>query len=188
MAIEAIDGLHKLVVHFPIAGFTSSFLAGFIALLLDIRASKKAASSSLSEGERLKLYTIIDRFEFASYYTLVTGWLGLLVAGLLGLNDADNRRDFDNELIIYKITMAGILLLLTTALVVIKTQQLRTGRKMFGSDFSLPLDFTTRRSEYLFFILLAIMALLTILVGAAGGKYVWGSTIMEKIGFDPLIP
>ncbi len=188
MAIQAIDGLHKLVVHFPIAGFTSSFLAAFIALLLDIRTSKKMASNTLSEEEQLKLYTIIDRFEFASYYTLIIGWLGLLVAGLLGLNDADNRKDFDNNLIIYKIIMAVLLLILTTTLVVIRTRQLKSGEKVFGSDFSLPLNFSSRKSEYLFFILLSLVALVTILVGAAGGKYVWGSTIMEEIGFDPLIP
>ena len=188
MAIQAIDGLHKLVVHFPIDGFTSSFLAAFIALILDVRTSRRVASNTLSEEEQLKLYTIIDRFEFASYYTLVIGWLGLLVAGLLGLNDADNRDDFGNDLIIYKITMATILLVLTTSLVIIKTQQLRSGKKIFGSDFSIPLSFSARKSEYLFFLFLLLMALITILVGAAGGKYVWGSTIMEEIGLDPLIP
>ncbi len=197
---DLLQNLHPAVIHFPIAGILVAVTAGVIALLLGIACdvinyySKVKKKSLLSEENIERLWLFIDRFEFTSWIGAVLGELGLIIAGISGLYDAKGIDvSVNNPYLALKVQLTIYLFFILLVPIVIKLYVGIVHQKsIFGSEKGgippNPYPWSYRVPPFLYLSTLAISAFLAVLIGGAGGKFVYGHSVLEEVGLGFLLP
>ncbi len=197
---DPLQNLHPAVIHFPLAGILVAFISGVIALSLGIfldlltYLKNKKKRTYLSKENIERTWRFIDRFEFTSWVGAVLGEGGLILAGISGLIDA---RGLDpaanNPYLAFKIQLTIYLFFILLVPIMIKLYVgLVHQKSIFGTEKGglppNPYPWTFRVPPALYLFTLAISAFLAVLIGGAGGKFVYGHSVLEEFGLGFLLP
>ncbi len=197
---DLFQNLHPAVIHFPLVGIFMAFGSGLIALLivfsLDVvRYYEQRKLKELLTRERIELaWRYVGHFEFTSWIAAVMGEVGLIVAGLTGLYDADGiDAAMNNKFISFKVQLSLYLFFILLVPIMLKVYvALVHGRSIFGArtgnDSPDSQSLTYKIPPILYLFTLAICTFLAMLIAGTGGKIVYGHSILDSLGLGFLIP
>ncbi len=193
-----LENLHPATIHFPLAGIVVAFICGLIALLLGIfldfnsKLIKEKKKIILSSDASERLWRFIDRFEFSSWIGVVLAEFGLIVAGISGLYDSkgiDNA--VNNPYLAFKVQLTIYLFFILLVPFMLK---LYVGivhhKSLFGTEKGgnppNPYPLSYRIPPLLYLFTLSISAFLSILIAGAGGRFVYGHSLLDVLGLGSL--
>ncbi len=198
--VDLLQNIHPAVIHFPLAGILVAFGSGVIALLIGIFLDiakyyeGKKKKKFLSKENIERAWRFIDRFEFTSWVGAVMGEGGLIIAGLSGIY-ASNGIDaaVNNKYLAFKVQLSIYLFFILLVPIMLKLYVGIVHKKsIFGTERGgvppNPYPVTYRVPPALYLLTLAICAVLAVLIGGAGGKLVYGHSVLEEFGLGFLLP
>ncbi|MHA2091650.1 MAG: hypothetical protein ACW98K_12410 [Candidatus Kariarchaeaceae archaeon] len=183
--MEVIDELlvsgHPAVIHFPIIGIMMGFMAGATALAFGVFRDMFKNAKWFSPWWENMVERMIDRYGFASWIMILMGELGLIVAGLSGLQSAGSVENaLSSEILAYKVKLTIYVFCILLSPLLLKIYMVAVVRRpVFGESRIIPLLYLTP---------MAVAAFLTMLISGAGGRYTYGHSILDTLGLGWLLP
>lgn len=173
---------HASVIHFPIIGILMGFAAGFTALLLGMSIDGFINKEWMTEPRVRSLQNFIDRFEFTSYILLILGLGGYVIAGITGfLTSGSISNAINHELLEYKVRLSIFVFFLLIGPISLKTYFGLVYKKNIFNNKS-------RIIPLLYLSPLIPAAIMTMIIAGAGGRYVYGHSILDTFGLSWLLP
>ena len=173
---------HASVIHFPIIGILMGFAAGFTALLVGMSIDGFINKDWMTESRVQSLQNFIDRFEFTSYILIILGLLGYLISGITGFLSAGGINNaINHEMLEFKVRLAIFVFFLLFGPIFLKTYFGLVYKKNIFNNKS-------RIIPLLYLTPLIPAAIMTMLIAGAGGRYVYGHSILDTFGLSWLLP
>lgn len=182
MINEFLSTGHASVIHFPIIGVMFSFLSASIALFLTIALRVSDRRNKLDDFQIETIKKFISKFEFTSYISIILGELGLIIAAITGFYAAGSISQAINiPLLEFKIRLTIYVFFLLMSPLFFKFYIGVVYQKdVFNdNDLIVPILYT---------LPLFISTNLIMVIAGAGGKYVFGHSILEIIGLGWIFP
>lgn len=175
---ELLVSGHPAVIHFPIIGVMMGAVAAMTAFVLAVGLDvfeKRLAKHK----EMIERY--IDRFEFSSWILVLMGLLSLIVAGWTGIRSAGSLDvAVSQEILSFKVKLSVYAFLLILAPLGLKVFiWLKYNKSIFNGNKVIPV---------LYILPLLIAALQIMVLSGAGGRYVYGHSILDTLGLSWLFP
>ncbi len=175
---ELLVAGHPAVIHFPIIGVMMGAMAAMTALAFAIGLDVFEKRLS-NHKETIQRY--IDRFEFSSWILVFMGLVSLIIAGWTGIRSAGNLdAAISSEVLSFKVQMSIYAFMLIISPLALKVFIWRKYNKsIFNGSKIIPV---------LYIIPLLIAAAQIMVLSGAGGRYVYGHSILDTIGLGWLFP
>ena len=170
--------VHVSVIHFPLATLSLASIFGILNFLLVIL---RKIHTSTKKVDSEKLERSIQVFEIVTVINLLIGLLSIPFVALMGFIDAGTvEYAVTTDLLAFKIqlTIVGSFILLVPLIYKLYLMK-KTDVKIFDESIWKPIF-------YLAPLLLGTSLIL--LVAGAGGRYVFGHSILDNVGLGFLIP
>lgn len=176
---ELLVSGHPAVIHFPIIGVMMGAAAGISALLIAIAID--LFSEKLSEDMKQYGYKLIDRFEFSSWILVFMGEVSLIVAGWTGFRSSGGVDvALSNEILAFKVKMTIWVFFILLAPLLLKV--------FFSVKLRKPIFYKSRIIPILYILPLIISAGMIMVLSGAGGRYVYGHSILDTLGLGWIFP
>lgn len=180
--MEFLETGHASVIHFPIIGILMGFGAAFSALMISISLDLLADWFEKYPNLRNSAYNFVDRFEFTSFALIILGLGGYVIAGVTGFLRAGSvSASINNDLLEFKVKLSIYVCFLLITPIFLKVYiGLVYKRNIFNNK--------SRIIPLLYMFPLIPSAIMTAVIAGAGGRYVYGHSILDTFGLGFLFP
>ena len=170
--------VHVSIIHFPIVTFIFASVSGLLAFLMII-LSHKPFFTKINDDQKYQL--AIQIIEIISIINLLLGELSIPIVAFMGLYDAKSVEiAVTTDLLAFKIQLTMVAFCLFSVPLIYKLYLMKKANgKIFENSILIPIF-------YLLPVLLGTA--LFLLIAGAGGRFVFGLSILDYVGLGFLSP